>query len=154
MSRSRRALWVAYKQAMLAARQACFALADAIEGYLRIDPRAQMFRGHELLFKPTWRYRETTRLAAQYHLAAMPSVPLGLGINETNEELLELMRELRGTPIAKVTRDGRRRLIRFVYADDGCAGFFAVELRSMRRFRKPVEAVREDRFAASERRWS
>ena len=48
------------------------------------------------------------------------------------------MRELRGTALSVtgVGEDGRK-IAAYRYADDGIAGFYDVELRSMRRYGSP-----------------
>jgi hypothetical protein len=135
---------------MLAARAAAFALADAIERYLRsgVDnfPGASFHAACDAANV----YGGAIRAAEPYHHATIRPWNCGAIINMDADEMLDLMRELRGTavPVVIHAADGRK-VASFCYADDGIAGFYDVELRSMRRYGSPRRVPQSASAAAT-----
>ncbi len=132
------ALWATYEAAMLAARAAAFTFADAIERYLRAGVGNFPGASFHAACDAANVYGGAVRAAEPYHHATIRAWNCGAVINMDADELLALMRELRGTavPVAIHGTDGRK-VASFRYADDGIAGFYDVELRSMRRYGSP-----------------
>lgn len=149
MTKAQRATWDAYVTAMEAARTAALTLADTLEKYLRNPDR----RFHEACVAAD-RYRGAMIVAEQYHFGAIPFFGSGHIINEEPEALLAFMRDIRGSENPMIILDGERTISKMRYADNGIAGFFALEVRSMRRFGSPRrsaadwQAAREQRAAA------
>jgi len=136
-TKKQKAVWADYERIMLAARDAARSLADAFEDYARRVNRDYVGSWLETVRLAEHRYADAMRAADGYHFASMPRFG-GYGINASAEELLAAARELRGTAIP-VTIEGPegRRCATFRYGDDGIAGFFHMELRSMRKFGSP-----------------
>lgn len=130
-------LWASYERAMLAAQTTSLALADALERYLR----AGLYGWHSPFHAACQAadvHQAALRSAAQYHFATIAGYTSGHVINLDETELLGAMRELRGTALPVVTgRPDGGKVVTYRYADDGIAGYFAQELRSMRRFGSP-----------------
>ncbi len=131
-------IWEMYVRLMRAASQAALDFADALEAYLHRGVDAPPGRAFDKACATAAIYSAAVAEAQPYHFGLIPSHGAGLVINASADELLEVMRELRGTAISRSVRgpDGRA-VAGFVYADDGIAGYFRVELRSMRLFKRP-----------------
>lgn len=130
--------WPTYEAAMRSARAAAFALADAIERYLRKGINSFPGVAFQNACDAANAYAQAVRVAAPYHFATIHPWDCTAIINFDADELLDLMRELRGTALSVtgVGADGRK-IAAYRYADDGIAGFYDVELRSMRRYGSP-----------------
>ena len=139
------ALWAAYETTMRAARAAALAFADALEAYLR---RIHRIPGEAFIAATVAadRYMLAVEAARPYHFGAIRVYSSSDVINLEPFKLLEIMRELRGSqlPIAAAV----------VYADNGIAGFFALELRSMRRFGSPRRSPTEADARAAAGGWA
>jgi hypothetical protein len=146
-------LWATYEAAMLAARAAAFALADAIEWYLRSGVNHFPGASFHAACDAANVYGGAIRAAEPYHHATIRPWNCGAIINMDADELLDLMRELRGTavPVVIHAADGRK-VASLRYADDGIAGFYDVELRSMRLYGSPRRVPQSDATAATSAR--
>lgn len=131
------ATWVAYVMTMDAARVVCLALADALERYLRKDT----FATFDAACNAADRYRGAMIEAHPYHFGAMPIFHSGFVINDTPEQLLAMVRELRGSEKPLVIVQGNRAWSVMYYADNGIAGYFAGEVKAMTQFGSPRRAV-------------
>lgn len=127
---------------MMAARQAALDLADALEQYIRRGTEASWNRAFQPACEAANHYRRSVTAAEKYHFAVIPRYSAGHVINLDGAALLAVVRELRGRmrSVVEVHPDGRKTA-RFVPSEDGIAGFFELEVRSMRRFGKPRRAA-------------
>jgi hypothetical protein len=135
---ARSADWARFEAAMLAAEAACLAFANALEVYLRKG-------GNEVAHNPAFQATcaaadacgAAILAAEEFHFASIPYCSGSLVYNLDTADLLALMRELRGSAIPVSTTAGSRTRSSIEYAEDGMAGFYRCELRSMRPFGTP-----------------
>ena len=137
MTAAAMATWVAYVMVMDTARVVSLALADALERYLRKDT----FATFDAACNAADRYRGAMLEAQPYHFGVMPIFHSGFVINDTPEQLLAMMRELRGSEKPLVIVQGNRAWSAMHYADNGIAGYFAGEVKAMTRFGSPRRTV-------------
>ncbi len=124
---------------MAAASSAALTLADAIEKYLQ---KGGADADWNSMFQPACvaadEYLGAVRAAEPYHFGTIPWISSSHIINLDNDELLTVMRELRGQLRSLVIGDPDGvRTAMLVPSEDGVAGFFAGEVRSMRRYGRP-----------------
>jgi len=133
-----KALWSAYIDMMTKAEHAALALADALEVYLRRGLHRDIHCSFDDACRAADTYFSAIRRAEPYHCGTVRSYYSGHVINLTADELLEAMRELRGTAVChRVTHpDGTCTMVP-QFADDGIAGFFRQEVKSMEPFGSP-----------------
>lgn len=130
----KRRMWRRYVEVMKRAEHAALNLADALERYLRKSERMDIF---QCACDLTYRYTEAMRAAEPYHFGTMPNFGDSSIWNLDPMDLLAFIRDLRGAATPHTVRRGRRAHAGFRYQDDGVAGFFRIEVRSMRRFGVP-----------------
>lgn len=131
-------IWANYVAVMRAAEDATLAFADALERYLRKGVHSGSFRIFDDACRAADGYRGAVRRAEPYHCGVIPEWYSGHIINSTEDELIAVMRELRGAAIyQREERPNGVTTMVFRYADDGVAGFFRQELRAMEPFGSP-----------------
>ncbi len=131
---------------MSAAGSAALTLADAIEAYLRKGGGdVDWNRAFQPACDAANQYLGAIRAAEPYHFGTIPRISSSHIINLSNDELLCVMRELRGQLRSLVVGapNGVRTAI-LVPSEDGAAGFFALEVQSMRRFVTNSLTMRRD----------
>lgn len=147
ISKAKREAWTRYEQTMLDAKAAALALADALERYAR---RCQGFPGEyfQAACQAADEYQAATRKAQPYHFGCLPHFNSGWVVNSEAEDLLSAIRELRGSAVPVSVRAWTWPMVRtavaYRYERDGVAGFYDVELASMR----PFGSSRRDPLAA------
>lgn len=134
-TKKQRETWAAYVAAMTTAEEAALTFADALERYLRAG--SSPFHHFDEACRCADAYRYAATQAAEYHFGTVAIYGSGHVVNCDANELLSIVRELRGSSIPVTVRGNGRTLAGYRYADDGIAGFYRVEVRSMRRFGKP-----------------
>jgi hypothetical protein len=141
----RAVLFFEYVALMQAAERAALALADVLEGYLRHYEGKKSWRYFDAACNAAAAYTLAIGAAAPWHFGVIRGFTTGHVINCNADEILAMVRELRGSAVPRtvVGSDGRK-VCAFIYEDDGIAGFFRGEVRAMRRFRSP-RRVPEDR---------
>lgn len=136
---SRAEVWAHYLTVMEAAGKAALDLADAIETYLRKSVAGGIsVRSFHAACEAADRYWAAVKKAQPFHRAVITQCTSSHIINLENFELLAMMRELRGSMRSMVVGDPAGvRTAMLVPSEDGIAGFFALEMRSMQRFQAP-----------------
>jgi hypothetical protein len=131
-------IWTDYVAVMTAAESAALTFADALERYLRKGVHSGSFRLFDDACRAADGYRGAIRRAEPYHCSVIPSWYSGHIINSSEDELIDVMRELRGTAVYhRVMRaDGSITMVPR-YADNGIAGFFRLEVKAMEPFGSP-----------------
>jgi hypothetical protein len=131
-------IWADYVAVMRAAEDAALAFADALERYLRKGVHAHPFRGLDAACRAANAYSVAIDRAKPYHCGVIPAWYSGHVINSSEDELISVMRELRGTAVYHRVMhvDGASTMVPR-YADDGIAGFFRQELKAMEPFGSP-----------------
>jgi hypothetical protein len=137
-TRKAKALWTAYVTTMEAAKKAALTLADALETYLRRGFHRDIHPSFDDACRAADGYFGAIRRAEPFHWGTMPSYYSGHVINSNADELIDVMRELRGTAIYhRMTHaDGSSTMVPRE-ADNGVAGFFRQEVKSMEPFGSP-----------------
>jgi hypothetical protein len=137
-SRKAKALWSAYVKAMEAASDAALVLANALEIYLRKGVHRDVHPSFDYACQAADSYMGAARRAEPFHCGTIRTYYSGHVINLTADELLDVVRELRGTAVyhREAKHDGSSTMF-FRYADDGIAGFFRQEVKSMEPFGSP-----------------
>ena len=136
--RRSKVLWSAYVKAMEAASDAALVLANALEIYLRKGVHRDVHPSFDYACSAADAYSGAIRRAEPFHCGTIRTYYSGHVINLSADELLEVIRELRGTVVyhREARHDGTSTMF-FRYADDGIAGFFRRELTSMEPFGSP-----------------
>lgn len=140
-------LWTAYVLAMTHARDRALGLADVLERWLLCGMGS--WRGFHEACDAANAYSSAVRGAQPYHFAVIKTFTCSDVVNAFDPlDVLQFVRELRGTAVPRTIGEGANKVATFRYADDGIQGYFSQELRSMRRFMKPRRTPEE--FAAAE----
>ena len=123
---------------MLAAAAASDALARAIDRYLRLGGLELHKPGSHQAFQDMCslaeHYTAATRDAEPWHYGTIPAFTTSHAINLDNRELRAFLRDLQGSIIYRSSRDPQdpRRVVSApVCTDNGIAGYFRSEVRSM-----------------------
>jgi hypothetical protein len=137
-TRKAKALWATYVATMEAAEKAARALADALETYLRRGFHRDIHPSFDDACRAADGYFGAIRRAEPFHVGTMPRYYSGHVINSSADELIDVMRELRGTAVYHrvIHVDGRSIMVPR-YADNSVAGFFRQEVKSMEPFGSP-----------------
>lgn len=146
MTRSK--VWAIYTNTMRVAEQAALSFADALELYLRKGVHSPGFRYLDAACAAANMYMTALRRAEPFHVGALPEYCQGHVINWSEDEMLAAMRELRGTAVyRRLTHpDGSSKMVPR-YADDGIAGFFRQEVKSMKPFGSPRRMPTKEELA-------
>ena len=137
-SKAARRIWDEYVVLMGAARDAANALANTLEVYLRKGVHTNSFRLFDDACRAADAYRGALRRAEPYHFGTMPQWYSGHIINSSEDELIDAMRELRGTAVYhRVTHPDGTSTMEPRYARNGVAGFFELEVAAMKPFGSP-----------------
>lgn len=130
--------WTAYVAIMRGAEKAALDFADAAERFLRHENTAWWQPYYGDACRAAERYHAAVQRAEPFHFGTIRAVTASDVLNANAAELLAMVRAIRGTPVpVTLTGEDGRRLAAFRYADDGLAGFFRLEVRSMRRYGAP-----------------
>jgi len=147
MSRTTKArLWAEYVATMNAAENAARTFADVLETYLRKGVHSGSFRLFDDACRAADAYRGAIWRAQPYHCGTIPEWYSGHIINSSEDELIDVMRELRGTAVYhRVQHPNGTFTMVPKYATDGIAGFFDLEVKAMEPYgsprRVPVRSV-------------
>lgn len=135
---TKKQLWATYVSLMFAARAAALALADAFERYLLVQHRDYMGRVLHDTTIAEYAWKLARDAAEPYHFAPLKSF-CGYAVNASPDEILAAVRELRGSEVPHVVerKDGEGKLVSYRYENDGIAGYFVGEVRSMAKFNAP-----------------
>lgn len=128
----------AFVAVMLAAASACDALARGLDRYLKLGGLELRRPGSHQAFRDLCclaaHYTETTRDAEPWHYGTIPAFTASHAVNLDNRELRAFLRDLQGSIVYRSSRDPQdpRRVVSTpVCTDNGIAGFFRSEIRSM-----------------------